>query len=152
MKYRLDKSYVDTEKRKSAAMALLGLGFGVYVLFRYGVELDIKAWSGLIFLGYGYIKATDFLYWTYRSDTIAMEMVEQGVWVSTFSETRTLALENIRKVVLYPVHGEIKSVVLHCEDGSTSKVRGFASMDQIVEQLRARLGDDKIITGGFFNR
>ena len=152
MIYKLDPKYVTRQKLKiiswGVGLILISLVVG-YALLRTG-NWEFLAAAYCIYLGVNEFQ--ELRYWRANRHKIALEINSETISVSDIHQTRTLQINQLKKAVLQPIHGKIKSIVLHSSNGDIDKLQGFETMDEIANQLQNLLGKSKIKTARIFHR
>lgn len=150
--YKLDRQFVIRTKLKIIAIGLSFICAGILLSYSMVIEKDWKLLLGfcLIFLGYQKIKELE--YWRDNNNKISLVITEDYIKVSDFNETRILSLTTLTKADVQPIHGKIKSIVLHDSNGVTTKLEGFETMDLVVSQLKEILGESNVKTAKYFHR
>jgi len=135
MTYKLDKKFLWRSKLKIIAMGLVFIVAGA--AFTYAMALE---------------KIKELKYWEANNNKISLEISQDTISVSDMTETRSLNVSSITKAVIQPIHGKIKSIVIHSSDGGITKLEGFETMDKIASQLRSVLGESNVKTAKMFHR
>lgn len=152
MTYKLDKKFLRRSKLKKVAIGLVFIVAGS--AFTYSMALD-ESWKllfGVFFVYLGFKKLKELKYWEANSSKINLNINPDVISVSDLNELRSLKVESITKAVLQPIHGKIKSIVIHSSGGGVTKLEGFEAMDKIACQLKAILGESNVKTAKLFHR
>ncbi|QEW08352.1 hypothetical protein [Nitrincola iocasae] len=152
MIYKLDKKFLRRNKLKIAAIGLVFIVAGS--AFAYAMILE-ESWEfllGAFFIYLGFNKIKELKYWEANSSKITLEINQDAISVSDFNETRSLKISSITNAVLQPIHGKIKSIVIHSSGGGVTKLEGFEAMDKIASQLKEVLGESNVKTAKMFHR
>ena len=151
MIYKLDQRFVTRDKLKTISLGVSLILIGSMVSLALAVEGNWAFLVGVYFIYLGFRKFKERRYWESNSDKIVLEINSDHVSVSDIYETQTLNLNNIEKVVLQPIHGKIRSIILYSSGGRVKKLQGFETMDEIANQLKELLGESKIKTAKMFH-
>ena len=151
MIYKLDQRFVTRDKLKTISLGVSLILIGYMVSLALAVEGNCAFLVGVYFIYLGFRKFKERRYWESNSDKIVLEINSDHVSVSDIYETQTLNLNNIEKVVLQPIHGKIRSIILYSSGGRVKKLQGFETMDEIANQLKELLGESKIKTAKMFH-
>lgn len=152
MIYKLDQRFVTRDKFKTISLGVSLILIGSLVSYFMAIEGNWAFLAGAYCVYLGFKKFKERSYWESNSDKIALEINADHLSVSDIYETQTLNLNNIEKVVLQPIHGKIKSIILYSSGGRVKKLQGFETMDKIANQLKELLGESKIKTAKMFHR
>lgn len=152
MTFKLDNKFLRCTKLKIAAIGIAFIAAGATFAYAMAIEEDWKLLLGIFFVYLGFKKIKELKYWDANSSKISLEINPDVISVSDFNEARSLKVKSITKAVLQPIHGKIKSIVIHSSGGGVTKLEGFETMDKIAEQLRAVLGESNVKTAKMFHR
>ncbi len=152
MVYVLSKSFLRKTKAKIIIVSglLFSLGFlSLYTLFN---DFDAKAIIGLLFLWMGYKKSQELKYWKERHDKIYLQVTSDKISITDGLENRQLMVNEVSKVVLQPIHGKVKSIILHSSTGELTKIQGIDSMHNLTEQFKGLFDESTIKIARMFHR
>lgn len=152
MIYKLDQRFITQDKLKTISLGLSLILIGSLVGYFMAIEGNWAFLTGVYCIYLGFKKIKEHSYWESNSGKIALEINADHLSVSDIYETQTLNLNNIDQVVLQPIHGKIKSIILYRSGGRVKKLQGFEAMDEIANQLKELLGESKIKTTSMFHR
>lgn len=152
MKYKLDNKFLKRTKLKIAALGLAFFAVGGTYTYTMALEENWKFFLGIFFIYLGFKKIKELKYWEANNNKIFLEIGKEVISVSDLNESRSLKVESISKAVLQPIHGKIKSIVIHSSGGGITKLEGFEAMEEIASQLKAILGDSNVKTARMFHR
>ena len=152
MTYKLDKKFLRRSKLKIAAIGLAFIVAGATFTYAMALEESWKFLLGIFFIYLGFKKIKELKYWKANNNKISLEINQDVISVSDFNEARSLKVNSITKAVLQPIHGKIKSIVIHSSGGGVTKLEGFETMDKIANQLKAVLGESNVTTSKMFHR
>jgi len=152
MIYKLDQRLIARDTFKTISLGVILILIGSLVGYFMAVEGNWVFLTGVycIYLGFKKIKERSYL--ESNSEKVALEINADHISVSDIYETQTLNLNNIEKVVLQPIHGKTKSIILYSSGGRVKKLQGFEAMDEIANQLKELMGESKIKTASMFHR
>ena len=152
MTYKLDKKFIRRCKLNIIAMGLVFIVAGGWFAYAMALEESWKFLLGILFIYPGVKKFKELKYWKANSNKKSLEISQDAISISDMTETRSLKVSSITKAVIQPVHGKIKSIVIHSSDGGITKLKGFEAMDKIASQLKDVLGDSNVKTAKIFHR
>ena len=152
MIYKLDQRLIARDKLKTTSLGVSLILIGSLVGYFMAVEGNWVFLTGVYCIYLGFKKIKERSYWESNSEKVTLEINSDHISVSDIYEPQTLNLNNIEKVVLQPIHGKIKSIILYSSGGRVKKLQGFEAMDQIANQLKELLGESKIKTASMFHR
>ncbi len=152
MKYTLSKSFVKNTRFKIFGTMVFFASMGMFLTYQGILNLDFKVILGGFLFWIGYSQKTELGYWKNSKDLIYMEIDSKIITVSDRRESRVMDLESVKKVVLQKIHGKVKSIVFHTNDGDIKKLQGFNNMEEMAEKLEEALGESKIKTSSLFHR
>ena len=152
MVYVLSKSFL--RKTKAKIMIVSGLLFllGILSLYTLFNDFDAKAIIGLLFLWMGYKKSKELKYWKERHDKIYLQVTSDKISITDGLENRQLMVNEVSKVVLQPIHGKVKSIILHSSTGELTKIQGIDSMHNLTEQFKGLFDESTIKIARMFHR
>lgn len=152
MEYKLDRKFIKQNKFRIIAVGLAFVSLGILLTYSMAIRADWEFLFGLFFIYLGFIKFKELKYWESNNNKISLKISQDSVSVSDTNENRSLKINSVNKVILQPIHGHIKSIVLHSSGGEMTKLEGFESMDKIAQQLKELLGESKVKTNKMFHR
>lgn len=152
MTFKLDKKFLRRSKLKIIVIGLAFIVAGSAFTYAMALEESWKFLLGIFFIYLGFKKIKELKYWEANNNKISLEINQDAISVSDFNEARSLKVNSITKAVLQPIHGKIKSIVIHSSGGGVTKLEGFEAMDKIASQLKAVLGESNVKTAKMFHR
>ena len=152
MIFRLDEKFIRRTRLKIAVIGIALIAVGAAFLYSMVLEENWKLLFGVFFVYLGFRKIKELKYWNANNKKISLEINPKFISVSDFNEARSLKVENVTKAVLQPIHGKIKSIVIHTSGGGITKLEGFEAMDKIADKLKELLGESNVKIAKLFHR
>ncbi|SIS79045.1 hypothetical protein [Neptunomonas antarctica] len=152
MIFKLDRQFLRRTKLKIVAIGIAFIAAGATFAYAMALEEDWKFLLGIFFVYLGFKKIKELKCWDANNSKISLEINPDIISVSDFNEARSLKVESITKAVLQPIHGKIKSIIIHSSGGGETKLEGFEAMDKVAGQLKAILGESNVKTAKLFHR
>lgn len=152
MTYKLDKKFLWRSKLKIIAMGLVFIVAGTAFTYAMALEENWKFLLGIFFIYLGFKKFKELKYWEANNNKISLKISQDAISVSDMTEARSLKVSSITKAVIQPIHGKIKSIVIHSSGGGITRLEGFENMDKIASQLKGVLGESNVRTAKIFHR
>ena len=152
MIFRLDEKFIRRTRLKIAVIGIALIAVGAAFLYAMVLEENWKLLFGVFFVYLGFRKIKELKYWNANNKIISLEINSKVISVSDFNEARSLKVESVTKAVLQPIHGKIKSIVIHSSGGGITKLEGFEAMDKIADKLKELLGESNVKTTKLFHR
>jgi hypothetical protein len=152
MIYNLDKKFINRTKINIISIGSIFILVGLASSYAAIVGKNWEFLVGVVLIYSGFNKYKELQRWRTDSNRMFLEINEDNVSVSDSIEMRSLKVKSITKIVLQPIHGKIKSIVLHSSNDNITKLQGFESMDLIATHFKQLIGDSKIKTAKWFHR
>lgn len=152
MKYTLSKSFLKDIKLKIFGIIIFFALIGLILIYQGFRDLDYKLILGSFLLWLSYSKKQELAYWEKTKDLILLEIDDEKITISDSNESRIMDVKSVEKMVLQKIHGKVKSIIFHTNDGNIKKLEGFENMGTIAGELKSIFGVEKIKTASFFHR
>ena len=97
-------------------------------------------------------KSLALKYWKEPHDKIYLQVTSEKISITDELENSKLIVNEVSKVVLQPIHGKIKSIILHSTIGEITKIQAIDSMIDLTEQFNSLFYQSIIKVARMFDR